>query len=384
MADVSTQEMKHEVIEILDSSDDDDDEKDHSENPAFFRRPRRKGDCPICYCEYRPMQGIRLSDCRHTFCQDCFVQYVQTKAQDGEVLPTEMVCPHVSPESSKKCGQALAQRDVLACLEVPADRDRYLRLTLSRVVDKQDNMACCPTAGCVFQFEWDAENRKLECPLCHETYCLVCQTGPWHAGIRCEQFQEQRKATSQAESRSADDDDFQKFAKNQKLKQCPKCKFWVEKLNGCDAMHCRCDLVFCYKCGGCLKGTAEKNGFEVCECGSTPLLQAHEGAPNHNRMDLNRNPVPNPDWFHFMGMVGQQRPNNMAALPYFADGMFGMGGLPRQGGPAPAVGPPFAAFVGAPPPPPPQAAAAVAMQVFPGQGQPLGGPERRRNKRRRT
>ena len=272
------------VIELLDSSDD---EEDQAKKPAassqYFRRPRKPGDCPICYCEYTNKDGVLLSDCGHKFCQDCFAQYVQTKAKDREVLPTQLVCPH-HDDKDGKCGQALAQQDIMACLKTDEDRDRYLRLSLSRTVDQQDNMGCCPTAGCSFLFEWDSENRKLDCPLCHQTYCLVCQTGPWHAGVRCEQFQQQQKQEGNATASGGSDGDteFQNFAAQRKLKQCPKCKFWVEKSSGCNAMHCRCNLVFCYQCGGCLKGTAQKNGFEECKCGSESLLQAHEGGPNHN------------------------------------------------------------------------------------------------------
>lgn len=51
-------------------------------------------------------------------------------------------------------------------------------------------------------------------------------------------------------------------------------------------MHCRCNLVFCYKCGGVLKGTAKSNGLSACTCGAQreAELRAHEGAPNHNLM----------------------------------------------------------------------------------------------------
>ena len=33
------------------------------------------------------------------------------------------------------------------------------------------------------------------------------------------------------------------------MKQCPSCKFWVEKNKGCDHMTCRCTYQFCFRCG---------------------------------------------------------------------------------------------------------------------------------------
>lgn len=36
-------------------------------------------------------------------------------------------------------------------------------------------------------------------------------------------------------------------------KQCPKCKFWVERKNGANKLYCRCGKYFCFLCGkeGC-------------------------------------------------------------------------------------------------------------------------------------
>jgi hypothetical protein len=50
---------------------------------------------------------------------------------------------------------------------------------------------------------------------------------------------------------------FQEFVKGAKFKQCPFCKFWVEKTEGCDHMRCRCGKEFCYKCGGV---------YRACDC----------------------------------------------------------------------------------------------------------------------
>ena len=49
-------------------------------------------------------------------------------------------------------------------------------------------------------------------------------------------------------------------------------------------MHCRCNLVFCYKCGGVLKKTAKSNNLAVCTCGKEreAEMRIHEAAPNHN------------------------------------------------------------------------------------------------------
>jgi len=49
---------------------------------------------------------------------------------------------------------------------------------------------------------------------------------------------------------SEEDRNFLVCVKGAKYKQCPSCKFWVEKNDGCDHMTCRCKYEFCYVCGG--------------------------------------------------------------------------------------------------------------------------------------
>jgi len=46
------------------------------------------------------------------------------------------------------------------------------------------------------------------------------------------------------------DDLFKDFISGTKCKQCPGCKKWVEKNDGCDHITCLCGYEFCYRCGG--------------------------------------------------------------------------------------------------------------------------------------
>lgn len=50
--------------------------------------------------------------------------------------------------------------------------------------------------------------------------------------------------------------------KGAKFKQCPKCKYWVERNQGCPTMSCKCGQKFCYDCGGigCPHGSCSNSG----------------------------------------------------------------------------------------------------------------------------
>ena len=57
------------------------------------------------------------------------------------------------------------------------------------------------------------------------------------------------------------DELFFNFARGNKFKQCPYCKNWVEKNEGCDHIACRCGNDFCYLCG---KGMNDNIYDHVC------------------------------------------------------------------------------------------------------------------------
>jgi hypothetical protein len=185
--------------------------------PGAWTRPKVAITCPICFCETVSEEACQLdASCSHNFCVECLTTYVRGKVESGEVLPHQLQCPCVEPT---RCGKPLSHQDVRRCLATAADAERYERLLLQRCVETEDDLASCPTAGCTFMFAWEEDNRKLECPLCKQSFCLVCRTSPWHRGMRCEQFQAERGDPE------ANELAFAQFASSQKLKRCrPKCK----------------------------------------------------------------------------------------------------------------------------------------------------------------
>lgn len=114
------------------------------------------------------------------------------------------------------------------------------------------------------------------CPLCKKRYCLKCKVD-YHVGSTCEKYQEWARENGLA------DELFGDFVQGHNFKQCPGCKAWVEKNQGCgmfldfllatmliyftseslrnqikilwlvfiflflDHMTCRCGREFCYR-----------------------------------------------------------------------------------------------------------------------------------------
>lgn len=114
--------------------------------------------------------------------------------------------------------------------------------------------AWCPTAGCTAVFSFDEELDNYKCPACQKHYCLRCRCD-YHYGMTCAEYKINN-------SFDKNDEDFIKFVQGARYKQCPKCKFWVERNDGCSTMTCKCGQEFCYDCGGttCPHGMCANSG----------------------------------------------------------------------------------------------------------------------------
>eukprot|EP00350_Pseudokeronopsis_sp_OXSARD2_P002687 CAMPEP_0170543394 /NCGR_PEP_ID=MMETSP0211-20121228/2515_1 /TAXON_ID=311385 /ORGANISM="Pseudokeronopsis sp., Strain OXSARD2" /LENGTH=101 /DNA_ID=CAMNT_0010846743 /DNA_START=1179 /DNA_END=1484 /DNA_ORIENTATION=- len=64
------------------------------------------------------------------------------------------------------------------------------------------------------------------------TYCMKCQK-EYHYNSQCSQGANQAFPLEEAKQK----------------KQCPKCKFWVERKQKKTILNCRCGRNFCFFCG---------------------------------------------------------------------------------------------------------------------------------------
>ena len=76
------------------------------------------------------------------------------------------------------------------------------------------------------------------CPICEINQCLKC--GREHDNISCKKnmkFEKKKNDSFLKEKRT-----------NNLFKKCPRCKFWIEKNDGCDHMSCKkCQYEFSWK-----------------------------------------------------------------------------------------------------------------------------------------
>ena len=231
-------------------------------------------DCQICLepCRHGSAAIYGLFDsigfqCRHyeRICKGCVEHQLENALKDASYVTEHgLKCHH--PE----CQDILRLDKLHALWYEYKDKAKLAKITdfmLSAAIEKDPTSRWCANYHVCKSIARNKSSTDFgTCDQCDAKSCLKCDAHH-HPGKTCEEVS---------------DAGFKEFAKEKELKQCPKCAFWVEKKDGCDAMHCRCNLVFCYRCTGVrvAKGTP----YKQCSCpGVEALLRAHDsGQANHN------------------------------------------------------------------------------------------------------
>jgi len=195
--------------------------------------------CQICLVAIGESDLLPLDACGHLFHPPCILQHLELCITESKF---PIMCPY------RGCGQEISILDIKERLsEEMAEKFEEFSFKHFVGLNKSD-LFCCPTPDCKYVFQFACEE-EFTCPVCQKHYCLRCQVD-FHEGMTCEQY---RKVNSHL----VEDDQFLLMAQGSRFKQCPNCKFWVEKTEGCDHMVCRCQFEFCYNCGGV---------YNSCEC----------------------------------------------------------------------------------------------------------------------
>ncbi|XP_006407102.2 probable E3 ubiquitin-protein ligase RNF217, partial [Eutrema salsugineum] len=195
--------------------------------------------CMICMDE-KPLSDIFRGTitCTHSYCTGCTIRYVASKIKENSA---RIKCPDV------ECTRLI---EPYTCRDlIPKDVfERWEKILCESLISSWDKFYC-PFKDCSAMMVGDGNNANVtqtECPSCHRLFCVQCKV-TWHAGIGCEEFQK----FGNTKKKSSDEEDAMlvQMAKNKQWRRCPSCKFYVEKVDGCMHISCRCGFQFCYGCG---------------------------------------------------------------------------------------------------------------------------------------
>lgn len=241
--------------------------------------------CEICFDERGGSEFHYLDECRHFFCNDCLKAHCELHVEGGTVL--NLMCP------SHDCKTMIPPEIIQDVLD-PDKLERWERLLLSKTLDVMGDVVYCPRCNVAVVADEDETSRLGHCANCFFAFCTECLE-PWHARQPCfeeETYSEEEEDVTNKKTGSNKKKDKKKeggakrtaaelsLRRRQKLERekqrrkemsnvsfirmmkqqgryqfCPKCRMAVERISGCDMMHCsQCRASFCWRCGRAISG----------------------------------------------------------------------------------------------------------------------------------
>lgn len=188
--------------------------------------------CKICFEEYSCGEMSAAASCGHRFCQDCWRGYISASINKGPGCLT-LRCPDPS------CAAAV-RTDMVELLVSEEDMNKYSRYLLRSYVEDNKKIKWCPGPNCEFavSFLRGGASCEVVCQ-CTHAFCWNCGEEP-HRPVDCE------TVAKWALKNKAEANDTMWMLVNSK--PCPKCKWPIEKDQGCMHMTCRCGYQFCWLC----------------------------------------------------------------------------------------------------------------------------------------
>jgi len=234
---LSARVEKQVVIVDVDLDDDDDDD----DLPLRTLKGKQKeigecsssshGYCGICMDAKPGEEMFRNQNCSHIFCEDCIGRHVAAKIQENISM---VKCPE------PKC-KAVIEPEFCRSIIPEEVFDRWENALCENVVLESQKFYC-PFKDCSAMMICDEEEVVTisECPHCNRLFCAQCKVS-WHAGLDCREFN-----ALNDDERGREDLQVLDLAKNKSWRRCPKCRFYVEKNEGCSHISCRLVILLHY------------------------------------------------------------------------------------------------------------------------------------------
>mmetsp|Transcript_1826 Transcript_1826/g.2594 ORF Transcript_1826/g.2594 Transcript_1826/m.2594 type:complete len:270 (-) Transcript_1826:673-1482(-) len=193
------------------------------------------GYCPICYEKIDEGNSFALA-CKHTFCNECWKEYLTTKVESGPE-GVNSLCQQAG------CNMRVPHSTFLSQLEdSPGVKETYWKWLCKNYTDDNKNVKWCPNPKCDVcceRSDLSVNVVEVECK-CGTDFCFKCGELA-HKPIDCEEAKHWiAKETDESENT---------LWLKANTKNCPKCEHPIEKNQGCNVMQClSCKHDFCWLC----------------------------------------------------------------------------------------------------------------------------------------
>ena len=164
-------------------------------------------------------------ECFHGFCDDCLFNYFKEKINNNDV--EKIKCPE------RNCNHYLYTEFIEKKLIKDISLlEKYKKFYKRKQLLYDPNIQLCPFPDCE-SYAVKGKNKFVTCKENNHTFCLNCLKH-WHENKKCEK--ELNKS-------------FEKWNNPNKVKKCPKCKYFIEKNKGCNHITClNCKYQWCWLC----------------------------------------------------------------------------------------------------------------------------------------
>lgn len=243
---------------------------DYDQDQQSLKFQKTYFSCHVCFEDKIGKDCIKFHKCDHVFCNECMRGYFESLIQDGYVY--KLSCPQEGCESQAIPSQVLN----LVGIEM---FNKYDKILLRDALNKMTDIVYCPRSSC--QCAVIPEDGSLaRCPDCKNVFCALCRQ-TYHGIEPCKLNNNQIKEIVEI-FKNGDEDIklqlFQKYGEKRILKaieehssidfientskKCPKCKSWLQKIDGCNKMTCsKCQCFFCWLCMNTLSKTDPYSHF---------------------------------------------------------------------------------------------------------------------------
>ena len=190
-------------------------------------------ECCVCYTGIKASGDIfRLEYCGHVYCRECISQ---------QIAPTALCIPVEC--AADQCSQPFVWKDFQnLSVRIGLDLRSFITASVRFYAAAHPNLVrYCPTPDCPVIYTVSSDSgKRFFCNLCGVSTCTKCHD-IYHEGITCEEYKDSKEKSKELE---------EWMQKNTKCrKRCPKCDVPIEKIKGCNHIHCRqCSADICWVC----------------------------------------------------------------------------------------------------------------------------------------
>ena len=235
--------------------------------------------CNICgeNIKLNSSNVTKNSKCGDEYCNHCWFSYLRSKIEEGYV--NKIKCMNYT------CKEILSDTFIRNIIKDNKTLiEKYEKFLAKTEILNNPNKKFCPKKGCESYAEKIGKEKYVQCKNGHK-FCFNCMRD-WHGKEECEK---------------KDEEDFKIWKKGKIIKQCPNCKMWTEKNEGCNHMTCaECKFQWCWLCG-------EKYSLNHYREGKCNGLQFYKPTSEEDisrvlKQGLQRNNV-NSNWRNSEGLI---------------------------------------------------------------------------------